>query len=84
MITQAAILKDGIIYTGRRHFNILQDADKIHGLGFGGLKNGIQGFVDDTGVFFTREAAREHFIECGQITVLDRLHPTLLFSEDLY
>ena len=67
MIVAAAIRKDGVVYTGHRHPNILQDADTVHGLGFGGLKNGEQGFVTDTGEFLDRKQARQHFLDCGQV-----------------
>ena len=40
MIKEAAILKDGFIYTGKRHHNILNNAKP-----FGALRMGLQGFV---------------------------------------
>jgi hypothetical protein len=49
MIVQAAIRKDEIIYTGKRHHNILGAA-----VSFGYLKDGDQGFVTDTGEFVDR------------------------------
>ena len=44
MIKEAAILKDGVIYTGRRHCNILNSVNPR-----GSLKGGVQGFITDDG-----------------------------------
>ena len=79
MIVTSAILKDGIVYIGKRHPDILCTSDN-----YGKLKDGIQGFVTDKGEFLDRKLARAHFIESGQIPIHGKLHPTLLFSEDLY
>ena len=85
MVVMSAIRLEGKVYTGRRHHNILQDADKVHGLGFGGLRLGEQGFVDDAGTFLDREEARKHFIACGQVPARGTLTGTTrLYSEDLY
>lgn len=46
--------------------------------------NSTQGFVTDEGKFLDRQDARQHFVDCGQVSVSGRLHPTDLFSEDLY
>jgi len=78
MIKESAIRKEGKIYTGRRHHNILNDAKP-----FGFLRNGEQGFVDNEGNFLTREEAAIKAIECGQIKEL-KYHKAKLFSEDLY
>jgi hypothetical protein len=77
MIVQAAIRKDGKVYTGRRHHNILNSV-----VPFGSLKNGEQGFVTDDGTFVNRIEAARIAIECGQIKELS--HPPYLYSEDLY
>lgn len=79
MIVTAAILKDGIVYTGKRHPDILCAPGN-----YGKLRDGIQGFVTDKGEFLDRKSARAHFIENKQIPFHGKLHPTLLFSEDLY
>jgi hypothetical protein len=85
MIVQAAIRLDGKVYTGRRHNNILHDAAIKYGLGFGGLRLGEQGFVDDTGAFLNREEARAHFVACGQVPAKGKiLSDTRLDSSDLY
>lgn len=82
MIKCAAIRKNGIVYTGRRHHNII-NRDNYPELPFGYFKNGEQGFVDDNGIFLTREEAAKHALECGQISKL-KFSQTQLFSEDLY
>lgn len=84
MIVKSAILFNNIVYTGCRHHNILQNAEE-YGLGFGGLKTGVQGFVTDKNEFLNREEAREHFIKSNQIPFMNELlHGEMLFSEDLY
>jgi hypothetical protein len=77
MIIKAAIRKDGIIYIGKRHYNILGTV-----LPFGYLRDGNQGFVTDTGEFVDRIEAARIAIECGQIKELK--WPPNLYSEDLY
>jgi hypothetical protein len=79
MIKQAAILKDGIIYEGKRHSDIFQNT-----LPFGCLKgeDAIQGFVTDDGKFLNRKQAAQHAIRCRQIISLK--WPPNLYSEDLY
>ena len=85
MVVRSAIRLNGKVYEGRRHHDILCDAERVHGLGFGGLKLGEQGFVDDKGAFLTREEARKHFVECGQVPAKGGLlHDSRLYSEDLY
>lgn len=76
MIIEAAILKDGIIYTGRRHHNIIWTNPK------GFFYNCEQGFVTDTGEFVNRFDAGKIAIACGQIKALQWGNE--LYSEDLY
>ena len=75
MIVASAILKDGVIHTGRRHHNILLGAKP-----FGAIKGGLQGFVTDKGEFLDRYDAAKYAYEHGQITY----HKNMLFSEDLW
>ena len=78
MIKEAAIRKDGVVYTGRRHNDILGDDSRP----FGFLKGGEQGFVTWGGEFLNRFEACAHAIACGQVraeNVSGRL-----YSEDLY
>ena len=81
MITQAAILQDGVIYTGKRHADVIHDMIVIHEVGYD-FKS-IQGFVTDKGEFLDRFDAKKHFIDAGQISVNPPLRD-LLYSEDLY
>jgi len=76
MIEAAAIRKNGIIYTGRRHCEILCDRSRP----FGFLKSAEQGFITDTGVFMNREEAGKHAFQCGQIPKLTMR----LFSENIF
>lgn len=78
MIVSSAILKDGVIYTGKRHNDILCDKNRP----FGFLKLAEQGFITDQGIFLNRKEALQHAIDCGQLkkeTVFN-----YLFSEDLW
>ena len=75
MIVKAAIRKNGKIYTGHRHHNILGDAKP-----FGSLKGGEQGFVTENYEFVNREVAAKIAFECGQIPRPKKI----LFSEDIY
>lgn len=77
MIVDSAILKNRVIYTGRRHHNILNSA-----VPFGFLKDGEQGFITDTGEFVNRIEAGKIAIACGQIGKLK--WGNQLYSEDLY
>ena len=82
MIIESAIRKDGKIYTGHRHHNIIAKAEE-YGLGWGGLKDGEQGFVTNSGEFVNRQDAALIALACGQIREL-KYSKTELFSEDLY
>lgn len=74
MIIQSAILKDKIIYTGKRHSDIFIQKP----IGF--LRNGEQGFITEKGEFVNREQAVKIAFDCGQI----KAQKSELFSEDLY
>jgi len=63
MITLAAIGKDGIVYTGKRHAYILNDNRRPKGF----LKDGTQGFITDEGEFVDREQAAIAAFERGEI-----------------
>jgi len=74
MIVSSAILKGDKIYLGFRHYNIIH----AHEPGF--FKNCTQGFIDENGKFYDREAAAAHAYVNEQIK-----HPkTYLFSEDVW
>lgn len=77
MIVNSAILKDGVIYTGRRHCDIFNSAVPL-----GSLKGGEQGFITDEGKFVDRIEGARIAIECGQIIKL-QWKPNL-YSEDLW
>lgn len=77
MITESAIIKEGIIYTGRRHHNIINDNVKQF---FNGCE---QGFITDTGEFVSREEALKIAIECNQI-IKKCGNSEVLYSEDVW
>lgn len=79
MIVASAILKNGEIYTGKRHSDIFRDT-----LPLGCLKgdDSIQGFVTDKGKFLNRIEAGQHVLKCGQIKELRC--DNQLYSEDLW
>lgn len=79
-IEQAAILQDGIIYTGKRHNEIINDM--VNNYGLSKPIKGEQGFVNDLGEFVDRLTAAKIALESGQIARLDS--PPDLHSEDLY
>ena len=79
MIVLAAIKKDGIVYIGQRHSDILCNERRP----FGFLKNGIQGFVDQEGKFYNRHDAAKHAFTCGQLPH-DKTCPDIIVSEDLW
>jgi hypothetical protein len=80
MIINAAILKEGVIYQGRRHYLIIREGIKLGKKFFIGCP---QGFIDDEGNFLNREQAAKHAIQCGQIKEL-KFSKTELFSEELW
>lgn len=83
MIVDAAILIDGVIYTGRRHCIIINSTQE-RGLPFGYFRKGVQGFVDDKGNFLDRAQAGQHALDCGQLKKLRYEYLKELFSEDLW
>jgi len=78
MIVNSAIKKDGKIYTGKRHCDIINNLKYP----FGFFKWCEQGFVTDTGEFLDRVEAGEHALECKQIKNLN--WGKNLYSEDLW
>jgi len=77
MIKEAAILKNGTVYTGKRHCNIINDNyPKVGRFGH----PDIQGFVTDDGRFVNRQEAAKIAFECGQT----KEYKQTLYSEDIY
>jgi len=76
----------GEIITGKRHPDCIRQMAESGKYTKPVTKDAIQGFMDDAGNFLGREDARAHFLACGQFSRCgnDRMHPELLFSEDLY
>lgn len=87
MIVCAAIkIETGEVFSGRRHFDCIQSIIKAKKHKSSVAKGAIQGFLDDKGNFLNRKEAKKHFFDCGQVSVYGKygIHPTELFSEDLY
>ena len=80
MIKSAAIRKDGVVYTGRRHCDIICEQFG-KGISFKGLKKSeSEGFVTDDGRFVNRQEAANIAFECGQT----KENKQTLYSEDIY
>lgn len=79
-IVAAAILQDGVVYTGTRHAFIIRDIVLMTGTK---PITGQQGFVTSTGQFVSREIAGEIAMRSGQVTHL-KYQRTQLFSEELW
>lgn len=78
-IKEAAILRDGVIWTGRRHHNVILKIVETLGISVAPVLD-PQGFVTECGKFLEREEAAKVAFEAGQIPALKKM----LFSEDLY
>lgn len=90
MITAAAIIQNGVLYSGipfkDRHHNVIRIiVDTAH------IKpvTGEQGFIDEKGWFYDREEAAKHAIECGQVEtgkakIRHIFNGYELYSEDLW
>lgn len=77
IIASAILYPDGEVITARRHHQVIEVQAKF---GISSI-NAIQGFVDHTGAFYTREEARAIALESKQIP---ETHTGLLYSEDLW
>jgi len=80
MIKESAIVQNGVVYTGRRHHDVIRKIVETTGIR---PVTGEQGFVTDDGRFVSREEAAKIALSCGQIQKLT-FHSRELFSEDLY
>lgn len=78
-IKEAAIIHDGVVWTGRRHSDVIQKIIAELGREAAPVR-GEQGFVTECGKFLGRKDAAQVAFEAGQVLIL---HP-ILMSEDLY
>lgn len=74
---------------GERHHNLFWEYLISHQPDEGDASECIQGFVDERGVFYNREQAAKHAIECGQVVegkanIRHVFNGKMLFSEDLW
>ncbi len=88
VIVCAANRYKDFVVTGVRHFCPTM-RQQIKAIGLNDLRfyangNEEQGFIDQFGVFLTREEAMVIARKGGQVTIGMEHHPTKLFSEDLY
>lgn len=77
MIIASAIIKDRIIYTGKRHHNIIWNNEK------GFFNNCEQGFITETGQFVSRKDALKIAEKCNQI-IRRSCSGDELYSEDVW
>lgn len=78
IVNSAIMYPDGEVVSARRHWQVI----KIQAiLGKESKVGTVQGFVDNTGTFYTREEARELAEKNGQ---LPEGHQGILYSEDLW
>ena len=84
VVVCAAVKLNGIVYPGPRHFD--QFMSELMWLDEGNPPNGseVQGFIDQFGVFMTREEAYEVAKAAGQIKYRCPGDEGRLFSENLY
>ena len=78
MIKSAAIMKDGILWMGKRHDLIIAAIVEATGKKVGSRG---QGFVTDDGRFVSREEAKRIAVACNQIK--RKRSGDKLYSEDL-
>ncbi|MEK6882298.1 MAG: hypothetical protein AABY22_21950 [Nanoarchaeota archaeon] len=79
-IEESAIRRNGVVWTGRRHHEIIKTI--IETLDIKRV-DGEQGFVTNDGVFVDRQEGGRIALACGQIKNL-KYHKTKLFSEDIF
>jgi hypothetical protein len=78
-IKEAAILREGVIWTGHRHGDVIKKIIAELGESAKPVKE-TQGFVTECGKFVDRKEAAKIAFEAGQVK---ELYP-ILMSEDLY
>jgi hypothetical protein len=78
-IKEAAIIHGGVVWTGRRHHDVIQKIIDELGRKAAPVR-GTQGFVTECGKFLDRKEAAKVAFEAGQVPKLY----TVLMSEDLY
>lgn len=80
-IVSSAIVHNGVIYTGKRHHNCIQEIKAE--TGDRTPATDPQGFLTDTNRFVDRIEGAQLALSNGQITKL-KFSSRLLFSEDLW
>ena len=73
---------EGLIIAGARHYDtVMRGVISAAGFKYG---NWEQGFIDQAGIFLTREEAFKLATERNQVKYRDGFTNPVLFSEDLY
>jgi hypothetical protein len=83
MITHAAIKHNEVVYTGKRHSDIMKEIMKAHPE----IKHFTkyqQGFVTDRGEYLTRKEAFVYAIIHKQVRQENLINKNILTSEDLW
>lgn len=83
MIVAAAIIFDGVVWTlprPARHHHIIEAHYKVTHIG----GSGMQGFLDDQGVFLGRGSACNHVVNCQQALRIHAGTRVLEWGDDLY
>jgi len=80
-IVASAIRYNGIVYTGKRHNNIIHEMVTKYLIRKPTIDN-EQGFVDENGNYLTRKEGARLALKSGQIEKLS--WPPNLYSEDLW
>lgn len=83
MIVAAAIKRDGVVYVGKRHADVIlrMGTDFKLRVTVESLTTDVQGFVTGDLRFLDRNDAQRHAVECGQIPAS---HIGRLTSDDLW
>jgi hypothetical protein len=79
-IVKAAVIVGPYVYVGWRHSDIIQHLQKVRPDGLKQVSQEAQGFIDQSGYFFSRDQAAQIAHHAKQLTVL----PSVLTSEDLW
>jgi len=81
-LVAAAVCRNGEVVTGRRHGDCMREAVLAHSWAKPVLGEET-GFVDENGIYYSREDALVIAIDAGQVKLED-LRSGVLYSEDLW
>jgi hypothetical protein len=86
MLVKAAIVYEGVVYTGIRHYQIIAKIRKVKNIPkHVPVPMRGHGFVNEAGKYFTKKEALIYAVKCGQLKSLESIiSPPHLTSEDLW